>query len=123
LQRRSNGFDRLRQRFRIVQDKEVVLSPNGSPYRASAQRAVGSAQGLAPVERITQTIETNGLFSRPILVGAAFSLTGAPLSLRIYKIYTPLSTGFVENICTVRRPAPRKPLRDAVLRGASPFPQ
>jgi hypothetical protein len=77
---------------------------------------------FAPVEPMPQVLETRELFFRPILVWGAFSLTGARLSARIYKICTPLSTGFVENIVRPRATAARQAFADAVLRGVSGFP-
>jgi hypothetical protein len=41
----------------------------------------------------------------------------APLSDRIYKIYTLLSTGFVEKLIPTRAAASRKPLSGAAFRG------
>jgi hypothetical protein len=62
-------------------------------------------------------------FYGTIFVIEPFSLTSALLSHRMYKICTPLSTGFVENICIGAPAPPRKPLPDVVLRGGAAAPQ
>jgi hypothetical protein len=68
-------------------------------------------------------LELAAFFSGAIFVIGLFSLTGAILSDRIYKICTPLSTGFVENIRESGSQPARKPLPDAPLRGAGHSPQ
>ena len=87
-------------------------------FTCRAASATNARTRVRPVEPPPQVVETWGVFSRSILVWRAFSLTGTLLSMRIYKIYTPLSTGFVENIRRLRPTAARKPLRDAAFRGA-----
>jgi hypothetical protein len=74
------------------------------------------------VEPRKQVIEKARFFFGAIFVWRAFFLTGALLSVRIYKICTSLSTGFVENIGAARTTAARKPLPDAPFRGVSTFP-
>jgi hypothetical protein len=68
-------------------------------------------------------IELASFFHDMIFVIGPFYVTGATLSDRIYKICTPLSTGFVENIRESGSQPARKPLPDAPLRGADHSPQ
>jgi hypothetical protein len=64
-----------------------------------------------------QVLESMSFFHGSILVTAQIFLTCAGLSDRIYKICTPLSTGFVENIGRAGGAPPRKPWPDADFRG------
>jgi hypothetical protein len=75
----------------------------------------------APVEAPKHVLEWTAVFFGSFLVWRVFFVAGTPLSARIYKICTLLSTGFVEKIAVPRTTAARKPLPDAVLRGTPAF--
>ena len=68
-----------------------------------------------PAEIAPQVIELASLFHDTIFVMGPISLTGAALSKRIYKICTPVSTGFVDNVRGARVRAPRKTLPGAAF--------
>ncbi|MGE5103410.1 MAG: hypothetical protein ACM3NZ_01600 [Betaproteobacteria bacterium] len=89
------------------------------PVSSGARRGPFETRPLA--EGKWQVFESRGLFFGPILVIGRFSLPGAGLSERIYKICTPLSTGFVENIRRRWRGMRWKPRRGAGFRGVLRF--
>jgi hypothetical protein len=64
-------------------------------------------------------LEFPSFFRDTIFVMGPFSLTGTTLSDRIYKICTPLSTGFVENIHERRAAPARKTRPGAGFRGGA----
>jgi hypothetical protein len=68
-------------------------------------------------------VEFAAFFSGAIFVIGLFSLTGAILSDRIYKICTPLSTGFVEKIRNLLARPVRKAWPGAGFRGVPHSPQ
>jgi hypothetical protein len=70
-----------------------------------------------------QALEAKKVFRGSNFVIGPISLSCGPLSERIYKICTLLSTGFVENIGIAARAVARKPLPDAGFRGAAGAPQ
>jgi hypothetical protein len=91
---------------------------DASPYaRPPRARAAG------PADALLQTLEAQNVFRGSNFVIGPISLSCGPLSERIYKICTSLSTGFVENIGELERTVARKPLPDAAFRGAVAAPQ
>jgi hypothetical protein len=68
-------------------------------------------------------IELASFFHDMIFVIRPFSVTGATLSDQIYKICTPLSTGFVEKIRNLPARPVRKAWPGAGFRGVPHSPQ
>jgi hypothetical protein len=83
--------------------------------------ACAPAEG--PAEAPLQALEAQKVFRGSNFVMGPISLSCGLLSERIYKICTPLSTGFVENIRDAARAFARKPLPDAGFRGVVGAPQ
>jgi len=90
--------------------------------RASSGVRDRALEGNAPSETAAQSLELASFFHDAIFVMTPISLTGATLSDRIYKICTPLSTGFVEKKSTSRTPSARKALPDAAFEGGPVSP-
>jgi len=91
---------------------------------ARSARFTCTLSGRKPLaERPKQVLESVSFFRDAIFVTAPIFLPGMALRNPMYKIYTLLSTGFVENLPRGDRGAARKPLPDAGFRGVPRLPQ
>jgi len=90
--------------------------------RASSGVRDRALEGNAPSETAAQSLELASFFHDAIFVMTPISLTGATLSDRIYKICTPLSTGFVENLRERATIPPREAWPGAGFRGTTAAP-
>jgi hypothetical protein len=99
---------------------DIISARTHQPMRAARllHRRDSGIRCRPPVEAFKHLLDSKPFFFGSFFVWRAFSVAGTPLSARIYKICTPLSTGIVEKIAVARTTLARKPLRGAVSRGA-----
>jgi hypothetical protein len=124
LHRQASNLGRCGgQKYGSVQDKQDVEMCKLWAADRPANRHEARSKRFARAERPMQSLELTLLFFGANFVTGLIFLPGGILSDRIYKICTPLSTGFVDKRPDHRRVPSRKPLQDVVFRGVTCFPQ